>query len=319
MLLDPTIDYEHSIQGRICGKALESWKNFLSASVMEMDIVSLDADQFGAKMRHFGLGQISLNQFYSTPQRVVRSHSMARRSSQATYELVFVLEKPAYFQHCGRELKVPEGNFVLLDNSEAFELRFDEGSQCLSTHIEDRWLRRWIAHPKAIVASPFDGTQSWGATLASLLQAVSSRGLVDAPLSRNVIGDQIGATLALMAGNGGQPASRHQEELFSRLMNILRDRFDDTELSPAKAARLAGISKRHLHGVFASNHTTYGAELMAIRLSHAAMMLKDKRYAAYRMADIAWSSGFSDPSHFARRFREGCGQSPTDYRKYGAP
>ena len=43
--------------------------------------------------------------------------------------------------------------------------------------------------------------------------------------------------------------------------------------------------------------------------------LEDRRFARVSIADIAWRSGFADPSHFARRFRQRYGIAPALYRR----
>jgi transcriptional regulator GlxA family with amidase domain len=51
-----------------------------------------------------------------------------------------------------------------------------------------------------------------------------------------------------------------------------------------------------------------------MRLERAAEMLRDRRFNGYRAGDIAWTCGFANASHFARRFRAKYGVSPVNYR-----
>jgi AraC family transcriptional activator of tynA and feaB len=50
------------------------------------------------------------------------------------------------------------------------------------------------------------------------------------------------------------------------------------------------------------------------RLHRAQRLLRDKRFDGLGIAEIAWKCGFSEPSHFARRFRERFGATPSAYR-----
>jgi AraC-like DNA-binding protein len=65
----------------------------------------------------------------------------------------------------------------------------------------------------------------------------------------------------------------------------------------------------------AQGGTSFGAALIEARLNRAKALLEDPRFARIAIADIAWRCGFSNPSHFARRFRERHGVSPGDFRK----
>jgi AraC family transcriptional regulator, positive regulator of tynA and feaB len=54
--------------------------------------------------------------------------------------------------------------------------------------------------------------------------------------------------------------------------------------------------------------------LYACRLERARRLLRDKRFDGLGIAEIAWNCGFSEPSHFTRRFRERFGSPPSAYR-----
>jgi AraC-like DNA-binding protein len=221
---------------------------------------------------------------------------------------------PGDLTHCGTRVTVPEGSFILIDNEQPYDLRFSGRTVCLTTHMEDRWLRKWVPHPKTLVARPIAGGRDWARPLAAMLLTIADRGLIGATLPRSVIADQFGAMLAMMAGEPDAQTSLYQGDLLVRLKRIMLERFDDPGLDPSAVARETGISKRHLHGIFAQSKTTFGATLMDMRLSRASQMLTDPRYRAYRVGDVAWACGFSDPSHFARRFRERYGRTPASYR-----
>ena len=133
-------------------------------------------------------------------------------------------------------------------------------------------------------------------------------------LFRSVIADQLGAFLALMIGGQGQGVSRHQGEMLVRLKRCMQERLDDPDLNPTAVADAIGISKRHLHGVFAQAGLTFGALLIDMRLERASRMLRDRRFSGYRAGDVAWSCGFANASHFARRFRAKYGATPLNYR-----
>jgi len=294
-------------------RRVSDWIARLSDNITEMDVSA--ATGFAASWERYGLGPLDLNFLSAGPQVVLHTPEMARRSRDATYELVYVRHGRVEVRHCGAAALVPQGNFILLDDQEPFELVFPGDSLCLTTHLPEAWLRRWIPHPKLLTAKPIAGADGWGGPLASLLTTIADQGLERAALPRPVIADQLGALLALMAGQAAEPvASRHQGGLLIRLRRILAERFDDAALDPATVAHEAGISKRHLHGVFAGAGTTFGAALMEVRLSRARDMLSDRRFRAYGVGEIAWACGFADPSHFARRFRQAHGASPMAFR-----
>lgn len=91
----------------------------------------------------------------------------------------------------------------------------------------------------------------------------------------------------------------------------------ETPLPRAAIARAAGVGPRHLDRLFAAEQgTTFGAAYRALRLDHARRLL---RQSPLSLAQIAYATGFSSPSHFSRAFRERHGTSPGAWRANGDP
>jgi AraC-like DNA-binding protein len=105
------------------------------------------------------------------------------------------------------------------------------------------------------------------------------------------------------------------DRLYQQLQAGLRERCHDVTLTPGSLASDQGISLRYLHHLFARAGTTFGTQLMRLRLDAARRLLDDGRWAALGIADVAARCGFSEPSHFARRFRQAFGQAPQVYRR----
>lgn len=83
------------------------------------------------------------------------------------------------------------------------------------------------------------------------------------------------------------------------------------ELSPSTVAAAHGISVRTLHRVFADHDETFSETVRNRRLARAR---KDIVSGCGTFSDIAHRWGFSDGSHFTRRFRERYGVTPREAR-----
>nr|BAB78520.1 cad gene transcriptional regulator [Bradyrhizobium sp. HW13] len=311
--LDPSVDYEWSTDSVCAQSALSSWTDHLASQLTELHIEGRTFSTHRGCIRHIELGPLQLNYLSATSQRVLRSRAMIDKSSN-DYLLLLIEKEEAQLHHYGRRLTIPEGSFVLLDNQQPFELLREAGGSSLAVRLEDAWLRRWLPHPTAVVATLTGTRDGWGSTLATALRTIASEGLADAILPRSVIADQLGAFLALIYGRPAQGIGRYQSEVLVRLKRHMQERLHDPELDPASIASSVGISKRHLHGLFAQTGLSFGAVLMDMRLERAAEMLRDRRFVGYRGCDVAWSCGFANASHFSRRFRVKFGVTPVDYR-----
>ena len=143
------------------------------------------------------------------------------------------------------------------------------------------------------------------------------------PTARAQIGEQVLdlVALALAAERGeDRPAlSSARAIALLRLRTAVERRLSDPGLDPATAAASAGISVRYANALLAEE----GLSIERLIVSAAPRALPSRacpiaRQAHRTIGDIAFAWGFSDLSHFTRRFKSVFGCAPSDYRKTAA-
>ena len=102
------------------------------------------------------------------------------------------------------------------------------------------------------------------------------------------------------------------------LKATIESRLHDPDLKPMTAAAAAGISVRYANALMAQEDTGLEAYIIARRLERCRRALDDPAQARRTISDIAFSWGFSDLSHFGRRFKAQFGCTPGDYRRQRA-
>ncbi len=103
----------------------------------------------------------------------------------------------------------------------------------------------------------------------------------------------------------------------ARLAAILRaieSRSENPDLSATTVAALLGITARYVHLLLEETGKSFTHHVLERRLEKAAALLRDPRRQAYRIADIAAESGFTDLSYFNRAFRRRFGATPSASR-----
>lgn len=128
------------------------------------------------------------------------------------------------------------------------------------------------------------------------------------------------ATVALTAAclNGTPPQEGMGEagitfSLLVRARQRIEEHISDPSLTPARVARMAGVSRTRLYEMF----EPFGGVLAYIRerrLRLALRMLLDKRCAERPISTIAAMSGFANDSAFSRAFRTRFGCSAREMR-----
>jgi AraC-like DNA-binding protein len=103
--------------------------------------------------------------------------------------------------------------------------------------------------------------------------------------------------------------------LLLAIRRTIAERARDPALSVAAVAASHGITPRYVHKLFERDGTTFGDELMALRLDGAARDLRDPARVHEPVLSIALDWGFKDHAHFSRRFKDRFLATPRDWRR----
>ncbi len=108
------------------------------------------------------------------------------------------------------------------------------------------------------------------------------------------------------------PVSPHSDRLFQRVCRIAKRHFTDQNFGPAEIAAEGGISLRYLQKLFTCRGTTCSEYIQSLRLGHASKLLarRAEGKGCQSVSEIAWRSGYREPSYFHRVFRRRFGHSP---------
>ncbi|MGV7216015.1 helix-turn-helix domain-containing protein [Bradyrhizobium sp. UFLA05-112] len=296
------------------GREIAYWREAVCDAVIELEIDVCDDRPFCASMSQSACGPIGFSKIeVGSSQTLRRSRSIIARSSRQQFELVYFSQCDAMLVHAGSEVGLRSEQCVLIDGSRPYSIPMKGPSRNVSIHIPSKWLAARIPNPDLAVARPVDCGSPIGVALVSLIH-----GMVQATEASNEfksrLAEQILGVFQLALSPPESDRSPHSHRLYERVREALRDLSNDQELSASTLAEELGISVRYLHALFAQAGTSYGRELQGIRLETAMRMLADERFRRVSVNEIAFRAGYSEPSHFCRRFKEATGITPSSYR-----
>ena len=294
-------------------QALQYWVDTVCKSFLEIDIDTPERELFRARLDQLEFGPAKLYVIEAGTQTVRRTRARIAHSNEAFYILMELRRGQARFRQAGRECSLEPGDCVLVDGKQPYALDCLPTTRTVAIRFRQEWLDNWLPSADRFAAKPFRAGEGWSAALSLALANLESATEEQLALPPGVVAEQIAALFALAAGPTTQVSSA-SEKLLSRLRQTLRDRCLEPDLSPGAVADLHGISRRYLHYLFANAGTTFGNELIRIRLELAQRLLSDQRYLALPVSEVAARCGFMEPSHFARRFRQAFGVGPTEFR-----
>lgn len=106
--------------------------------------------------------------------------------------------------------------------------------------------------------------------------------------------------------------ARPRDPRLARALEAMEAHLDEP-LPVAQVARQAGLSPRHLQGLFARHMgVSPQAHYLALRLNRARRLLIET---ALPVLEVAAETGFASPGSFARAYRRQHGESPSDTRR----
>ena len=128
---------------------------------------------------------------------------------------------------------------------------------------------------------------------------------------------QLVAALITTAVSDGRQYEVLNETLLQRIVMYIDAHLSDPSLNADQIAIAHNVSLRHLYRVWASSGSGVPVIewILQRRIERARGQLTDLDPGKMTIAAIARGNGFTSASHFTRRFRQSCGQTPRDWRR----
>lgn len=117
-------------------------------------------------------------------------------------------------------------------------------------------------------------------------------------------------TIKLAASSPEQQKLTAEQEWKNKVSQLVSEHYADAEFGTATAAKYLFMSERSLQRRFKSAYNkTFKEHLNQVRLEHAC----ERLLAGEKVSDVAFDSGFNDPSYFSQRFKHHFGMSPSKF------
>jgi AraC-like DNA-binding protein len=233
------------------------------------------------------------------------------------------LEGSATLIQDGREATLQPGDFALLDARRPFFTHYSPKWRRLFIKIPHRALKARLAPSSQLTAHAVRHGPGISALFSDYLRSIPQHigGLSSA--QRAHVGEQVldlaAITLAAHAATDRPALSSARATALLRLRMEIERRLSDPALDPTMAAAAAGISVRYANKLLSEEGSSLERLIIARRLERCRLALLDPAQVNRTISEIAYGWGFSDLSHFNRRFKSAYGSSPRDYRAEHRP
>jgi AraC-like DNA-binding protein len=294
------------------------WHSVACKSLVDHDSRPDNRLNFDADIETGSLGHIELVLFHNSPMQI--SHT-ARHICHAKSDHLFVCRQvrgSIVLDQAGREVLLEAGDVMLLDPLLPYDGRFSTGSKTLVLKVPRRKLEARVGKTRDMIArliKPVTVADNLTSTLSDMLPSLA--GKMDRT-SEEMVGnhalDLVAMSLAKSMGGGPSRVSCAKALVLLNIRSVVEARLRDRALDAQAVADAVGVSVRYANGVLAEHDTSIRRLIRARRLARCRYALEDPNQTHRMVSEIAYGWGFSDMTHFARRFKEAYGILPSEYQ-----
>ena len=229
-------------------------------------------------------------------QIVRRTGPMIARCTRPRYSILKMRSGCGQLRHRGAEIPLRLDECVILDNRDPYEIIVSGHAESTSFFLPADWIEGYLPDLDGAVARPLSLHRPWVRVLMNSMEAIEAQGCAGNPDA--LIEQQFGATLALAIGRNEVAQSRNARNTFRALQRSLGDLAFTRNTTASDLARSHGISLRYVHAIFAANETTFGTEIIRMRLERARTLLTSERFASLPSTKSPGSAAFRTPVTF---------------------
>ena len=278
---------------------------------------------FDAGIEHVRLGEAAVN-YVSFPAHVVRrSAADIAASDRSCYYLNLKRAGRCRILQADREIVLSAGQVGIFDSDRQFQLLHEGGSRLRVTSFR---VPASALHERLPPSFDVGATRLSDDPMLGHLVAETARTLSDEALrmpeeqAERLLGALIELIAVSLSRRGGERVAESQslaDATMLALTRAIRRRLREPGLAVSDIAAEIGISERYVHKLLERAGSSFTDYVIDGRLEGAARDLRNPALAATAIGGIAFDWGFSDLSHFARRFKQRFGCRPRDWRAAG--
>jgi AraC-like DNA-binding protein len=294
------------------------WYEVACRQIVLHDSRPVSRPTFHASIEAGVLANTRLILFQNAPLTVNRT---ARHIARASEDMLFICRQCSgtlTFEQEGRELVLRSGEVTLIDAMLPYKVRCPAESKLLLLKVPREALEARLGRTRCLslcsMAQSEAAASLTSAYLSLLPERVGQMRSAVQQMVENQVLDLFAAALAGATGERVRISSAHVLAV-TKLRAAIEARLTEPALDRDGVAAAAGLSVRYANAVLAREGTSIARLILSRRLDRCRMALEDPAQAHRSVSEIAYGWGFSDMTHFSRRFKEAWGMLPSEYRR----
>lgn len=299
-------------------KRFDYWHDVACNNIVLHDCQADDPGLFNAQIEAASIGDVDLVRFQNSPMSVEQTSRQIVRACSDDLFFCRQLAGKLGLEQSGREVALEPGETTLLNPMLRYKAKFFSGSRLLVFKIPRAELEARLGKTNGMVALPFMRKRAEARMASSILGALPSYAGELSPTAEHIARNQILDLVAVSLSSVGDLApnlSSPRKLVLLSLHAAMEARLADPNLDAKQVAAAAGVGVRYANAILAENDTSIMRLIQSKRLERCRAALEDPLQSRRTLREIAYACGFSDMTHFGRRFRKAYGMLPNLYRR----
>jgi AraC-like DNA-binding protein len=297
---------------------LAYFREFLGRQVMRQEIDPLPDRPFFTDTQMRRLPGLLIYWTTSSPRRIQRTRELL---SDGNDNLLFQWVSGArQVEHLGREVSLAPGEGIVFSCSDTRSVLLESDYRTVSLSVPRKALGVLLRDADGCLARPVPSGSGAQQLLLGYLELLRQEASTSTPelceAAINHVYDLL--AIALGAGRDAAEIAKNRGVRAARLKAVkdsICENLSNASLSETAIAARHKMTPRYVQMLFESEGTTFSEFVREQRLARAFRMLTSPRFCGRKVADIAFTCGFSDISYFNRKFRERYNASPREVRE----
>lgn len=297
---------------------LSYWREVATRGYVEHDTIPLDRASFSGAVRIKSLPGVGVSAFQADAHRVLRSERDTAREDSGDLLLSALYAGEIAIMQDGRESVLSGSGLYLVDPIRPFELTLRQRSRHVVLKVPRASLEARIGQPAEFTGRTISKSGGLAALTLGFMELLPDQAerLDDAAGMR--VAEQVLDLAALTYSScqlRGASLSSPRATALLRLKATVERLLTEPGLKPEQVAAETGISVRYANSLLAEEGQSIERYIGDRRLERCRAALEESSQSHRSIGEIAFKWGFSDLSHFGRRFKARFGLTPTDYRR----
>lgn len=292
------------------------WHSVACKEIVNHDSRPNCVSSFEAEIETGVLGNLGLVLFHNSPMQV--SHTQRHIGSEKSDNLFVCRQMSGVLslEQETRKVSLESGDSMLLDPLLPYEGTFSGDSKTLVLQVPRRELEARVGKTREMVSrliKPIRTEDSLtSSVLAMLPSLVGKMGSISEEMIGHHVLDLIAVSLVKATEGACARVSSAKALVLSNIRTTVEARLTDRNLDAQAVADIVGVSVRYANAVLAEHGTSVARLIQTRRLARCRYALEDPNQAHRTVSEIAYGWGFSDLTHFGRRFKRTYGILPSE-------